>query len=162
MEKYVNELPLVVKNSLKALSDENRQKIMLHLLNEGSKSFMDISKDLNVSKNNLSHHIKTLMRYGLIYNFYNKNRYKDKYSFYELSKLGTKIIINLIDIMNLKIEPKEERIVEDEILGLSVSSDIIFNIQPKALITIFTAGASLSRYSKTPEKFKILTTSEGW
>ena len=83
---------LVVKNSLKALCDENRQDILIYLLKNGSKSFIEISKDLKIPKNNLSHHIKVLMRYALIYNFYNRNEFADKYSFYEISKLGKTII----------------------------------------------------------------------
>ena len=92
LERYINELPLVVRNSIKALSDEKRQSILISLLKNGSRSFTEISEELKISKNNLSHHIKTLMRYGLVYNFYNRNENNDKYSFYEISKLGRKLI----------------------------------------------------------------------
>ena len=100
MEKYVNEIHLLVRNLLKALYDENRQGILIYLLKNGSKSFIKISKDLKIPKNNLSHHIKVLMQYALIYNFYNRNKFVDKYSFYKISKLGKTVITNLI---NLKI-----------------------------------------------------------
>lgn len=97
MEECINEIPLVVRNSLKALSDENRQGILMYLLKTGPRSFTEIRKGLNISKNNLSYHIKNLMRYGLIYNFYSKDEFADKYSFYEISKLGKSIITSLIN-----------------------------------------------------------------
>lgn len=117
MEKCINEIPLVVRNSLKALSDESRQGILIYLLKVGSRSFTEIRKDLNISKNNLSYHIKNLMRYGLIYNFYSKDQFVDKYSFYEISKLGRAIITSLINsITPKKIEEgySSERILEEE------------------------------------------------
>ena len=103
MEKYVNEIPLLVRNSLKALCDENCQGILIYLLKNNSKSFIEISKDLKISKNNLRYHIKVLMQYALIYNFYNKNKFADKYSFYEISKLGKTVITNLINL-NIVLE----------------------------------------------------------
>ncbi len=103
-------MALVVRNSIKALSNEKRQGILIYLLREGSKSFTDITKDLNILKNNLSNHVKILMRYGLIYNFYNKNEFDDKYSFYEISKLGKKILINLLELAKPSME--EENVPE--------------------------------------------------
>lgn len=111
MNEYINEMPLVVRNSIKGVSNENRQGILIYLLKKGPKSFTEISKDLNISKNNLSHHIKILMRYGLTYNFYNRNEFDDKYSFYEISKLGRGLINTLINFINQKT-PKEEECYE--------------------------------------------------
>ena len=108
LERYINELPLVVRNSIKALSDEKRQSILISLLKNGSRSFTEISEELKISKNNLSHHIKILMRYGLVYNFYNRNENNDKYSFYEISKLGRKFIDTLINFLTQKTFKGEE------------------------------------------------------
>ena len=97
MEKYANKIPLVMRNAIKALDNEFRQGIMLYLEKNAPKSFMDISNDLIIPKNKLSHHIKILMRYGLLYNFYNKNEFDDKFSFYELSKIGKRFIQTLLN-----------------------------------------------------------------
>ena len=99
MEKYINEIPLVVRNAIKGLSDEKRQAILIYLLKEGSKSFTEINKELKISKNNLSHHLKVLMQYGLLYNYYNRNEFANNYSFYEVSKLGKKVINNFINLV---------------------------------------------------------------
>ena len=112
MEKYINEIPLVVRNAIKGLSDERRQGILMYLLKEGSKSFTDINKELKISKNNLSHHLKVLLQYGLLYNYYNRNRFANKYSFYEVSKLGKKVINNFINLVTPI--PSEE-------MGLSIN-----------------------------------------
>lgn len=108
MERYINKLPLIVRNSLKALNDEKRQSILIYLLKEGPKSFSEICKDLIISKNNFSHHIKILIRFGLIYNYYNRNEYDDKYSFYEISKLGREFIELLINFLSKKTPKVEE------------------------------------------------------
>jgi len=108
MEKYVNEIPLLVRNSIKALSDDNRQGILIYLEKKGPKSFIEISKELKISKNNLSHHLKILMLYGLIYNFYNRNEFADKYSFYEISKLGKRLIDTLVNFITQKTFKEEE------------------------------------------------------
>jgi DNA-binding HxlR family transcriptional regulator len=118
MEKYINEMPLLVRNMLKGLCDENRQGILIYLLKNGSKSFIEISKDLKISKNNLSHHIKALMRYGLIYNFYDRNEFADKYSFYEISKLGNRMIYSLLNFL-VPIPSKEEEVSQIEVSVLN-------------------------------------------
>lgn len=105
MEKYSNQVPKLLKNSIKALDNEKRQGIMMYLLEKGPKSFMEISNDLKVKKNTLSHHISILMRFGLLYNFYNKNEFNDKYSYYEVSKLGKRIMTSLMSVL---IEKSEE------------------------------------------------------
>lgn len=110
LEKYINEIPLMVRNFLKALNNETRQGIIIYLLRVGSKSFTEMSKDLKLSKNTLSHHIKNLTQHGLIYNFYSRNEFDDKYSFYEISKLGKKLINNLMDFI-IPVSSSEEDVL---------------------------------------------------
>ena len=114
MQKYIEDIPLEIRNAIKALCSETRQAILGFLLNEGAKSFTEISKNLKISKSKLNHHLKTLMRYGMIYNFYNKNEFKDKYSFYETSKLGKTIINNLINSITPLTFRKSEKISIDD------------------------------------------------
>ncbi|MBD3211244.1 MAG: ArsR family transcriptional regulator [Candidatus Lokiarchaeota archaeon] len=97
MNSYRENLPLEIRKALKGLNNNNRQEILMFLLKEDEKSFIEISKALEIQKNNLSHHIKTLMRYGLIYNFYKKNDFNEKYSYYVLSNLGKKILKLLLN-----------------------------------------------------------------
>lgn len=126
MEKHVNEIPLLVRNSIKALCNENRQGILIYLLKNGSKSFIEISKGLKIPKNNLSHHIKVLMRYALIYNFYDRNEFADKYSFYKISKLGKTVISNLFNLMIPLKSDKEEFLFDttiDKVGAENLSSD---------------------------------------
>ena len=127
MERYTNELPLVVRNSIKALNDGKRQSILIYLLKKGSRSFTEICKDLNISKNNLSHHIKILMRYGLVYNFYNRNEYDDKYSFYEISKLGKVIITNLINLV-IPLRSEEEEFLLDTTMDKVITEKFLTDV----------------------------------
>lgn len=97
MQNYIKKIPIEFRNAIKALCDEKRQAILVYLLEEGAKSFIEITNELEISKSNLDHHLKVLMRYGLIYNYYSKDKFSDKYSYYEISKLGNRIINNLIN-----------------------------------------------------------------
>ena len=108
MSKYIEELPLVIRNAIKGLCDEKRQGILIYLKKKGPKSFIDIAKEFDLSKANLSHHLRNLMKTGLIYNFYQKNELNDKYSYYEISKLG-KIIIENLKSMVLSNENRESK-----------------------------------------------------
>jgi DNA-binding HxlR family transcriptional regulator len=94
------EVSLVIRNVIKSLANKNRLNIITYLLNEGSKSFNELHKELKISKPNIAHYVKGLMRYGLIYNFYNANIYNNKHSYYEISKLGRKIMMNLINMVS--------------------------------------------------------------
>ena len=142
MGKYVNKLPLLVRNSIKAFSDENRQDILIFLLKNGSKSFIEISKDLKIPKNNLSYHFKILIRYGLIYNFYKRNEFAEKYSFYEISKLGKRLINNLMNFVK-PVLPKEEdvSIKFKELLTTTETLPDMVSISAKPLI--ITAGSDM-------------------
>ena len=114
MSKYLEELPLIIRNAIKGLCDEKRQGILIYLKNKGPKSFTDITKEFDLSKANLSHHLRNLMKTGLIYNFYKKNKLNDKYSYYEISKLGKIIIENLISMVSLKKKRKSKEMIHKE------------------------------------------------
>ena len=65
---------------------------MKHLVDRGKTRFIDLSKELKVSKKKLRKRIeKKLMRYGLLYNFYTENEFNDEYLWYEASELGAKV-----------------------------------------------------------------------
>ena len=93
------EIHLVIKDAIKALSNENSLRVITYLLNEGAKSFNELHKELNISKPNVAFYVKNLMVSGLIYNFYKANIYNNKHSYYEVSKLGRTIMINLINMV---------------------------------------------------------------
>jgi DNA-binding transcriptional ArsR family regulator len=105
MKNYRKKIPLVIRNAIKGINEKNRQNILIFLLEKGEKSFMEISRALEIQKSNLSHHLKILTRYGLVYNFYKENEYDEKYSYYSISKLGKKFMANLL---NMVIQDKSE------------------------------------------------------
>lgn len=102
--KYSCRIPLVMRNSIEALSHFNRQAIVTYLSEYGSASFPDIQEWFDLEPEVLNHHICILLKYGLIYTSYNKNDFFDKnnnneHVFYELSKLGKKVLNNLMSIL---------------------------------------------------------------
>ena len=74
---YMNELFL--NRKFKALSDHNRQKILLYLTN-GKKSAGDIAKQLSISAPSVSYHLSILRESQLIFSVSSKN-----FIYYELN-----------------------------------------------------------------------------
>ena len=86
-----------ISDSINAVNDDYRQSILGILLKSGSLSFTEIldSMQSKISKQNLAHHLKILLRSGLItqiYSFSDKTNFK---SLYELSIQGKEFIIYL-------------------------------------------------------------------
>lgn len=145
MEEYLNEIPLIVRNAIRALCDESRQGILLFLKINGKKSFTEIYKELNISKNNLSHHIKILMKYGLIYNFFTENKFKNKYSFYELSKIGSAFLDILI---NFPIINKYTQETEDSAKDIPIK---IEHILPSTYLDADNSSVNVAISSNSAE-----------
>ena len=83
------EFPLEIKRVLSALSQENRQNIVMFLIYNNKMSFSDLMKNTNLNSSTLSFHLKTLMQASLIDNLYIKSDNPDKeYSYYELTEFG--------------------------------------------------------------------------
>ncbi|MHA1651181.1 MAG: winged helix-turn-helix domain-containing protein [Candidatus Helarchaeota archaeon] len=112
MEEYLNKIPLGSRNAIEALRNKKRQAIVMYLKEEGPKSFIEISKKFKLKKGILSHHLKILLGYRLIYHFYSKKIDDAKHSYYELSKLGERVIIGLIKLLEPVPSPKHE--IKDE------------------------------------------------
>lgn len=106
MNENKNRIPLVIRNAIKGINDENRQFILDSLMTDGAKSFTTLKNELQLSKSNLSHHLHVLLRYGLIYNFFKEKKTNYEYSYYEISKLGKLIIENLSSIVEV-IKPNK-------------------------------------------------------
>jgi len=67
------------------------------------------------------------MRYGLVYNFYNRNEYDDKYSFYEISKLGKVIITNLINLV-IPLRSEEEELFLDTTMDKAITEKLLTDV----------------------------------
>jgi len=92
LDVFPDEIRMVIK----ALSHEIRQAIMIQLMKNGELSFSELHKRLNISKVKLNNHLKNLFSSGLIDHYYKHELGDPRYSYYSLSKLGKRIINNLI------------------------------------------------------------------
>ncbi len=81
------EFPPEINRVLTALSQKNRQNIVIFLLHNNKMSFSDLMKYTNLKSSTLSFHLKKLMHASLIDNFYIKSGSSDRaYSYYELTE----------------------------------------------------------------------------
>jgi DNA-binding HxlR family transcriptional regulator len=97
--KYYELIPLIIRNSIKGLNNKHRQNILCYLLTKGKTSYTKLQKEIGISKSLLANHLQILMKYALIYNSYNAKHFREEYSFYEISKLGNKILQKLINMV---------------------------------------------------------------
>jgi len=89
MAKYKERIPHETRNILEAMSEPTRQGLAMMLAERGELSFNELlqaARPINAST--LNHHLKVLMKAGLVRNYYRKVEGKDDYSFYQLTELG--------------------------------------------------------------------------
>lgn len=92
-----NQQPGVV---FKALSDENRIRILQHL-QHGAASAGELRRRLHIGQSTLSHHMKVLCDCGLV------NRYKaGKWTHYAISQLGADRAIQTLRTLTTEIAPQ--------------------------------------------------------
>ena len=87
--KYKEKIPQETRSILDALREPTRQGLAMMLAERGKLSFtelLQLAEPMNAST--LNHHLKVLMKAGLVKNHYRKVEGKDDYSFYQLTELG--------------------------------------------------------------------------
>lgn len=88
--EYEEKIPEIRRKIIEALAEASRRTIMMILAGERKglsfKELLDILKPMNTST--LNHHLKILMRAGMVENTYQKSEEKRVYSIYRQSELG--------------------------------------------------------------------------
>ncbi|MHA1315684.1 MAG: winged helix-turn-helix domain-containing protein [Candidatus Helarchaeota archaeon] len=158
LEEYLKKIPLGSRNAIEALRNKKRQAIVMYLKEEGTKSFIDISNKFGFKKGVLSHHLKILVGYRIIYHFYSKKLADDKYSFYELSKLGERVITGFINLLKQNYSPtkheNEAESADDIMIGTHLSNKIPYDwgIPKKTPIKTMTVVPAIT--DATDSEFK--------
>lgn len=133
-ENYFNSVPDDVELILKSLSHNIRFKICINLINRGSLSFSKLIQVLKIDNSKFSNHIKSLEIAGLVQNYYERKEGRRESSFYEMTKLGSNIVTNLIESYNRDFNIKNvDRILLDSL--------------PKEYIDILKAISNKLRFS---------------
>jgi len=89
MARYKERIPHETRSILEAMSEPTRQGLAMMLAERGEFSFNELlqaARPINAST--LNHHLKALIKAGLVRNYYRKVEGKDDYSFYQLTELG--------------------------------------------------------------------------
>lgn len=92
MEQISEEIRLAVKS----LDSPIRQAILVLLKTNVELSFSDIQEELGLDKVKLNFHLKNLFSSALVDHFYRHEVGNPKYSYYSLSRLGKRVLANLI------------------------------------------------------------------
>ena len=93
IEEYEEKIPEIRRKMIEALAEASRRTIMMILMQKKEglsfKELLDILQPINNST--LNHHLKILIRAGMIENTYQKSEQKHVYSIYRASELGEDI-----------------------------------------------------------------------
>ena len=86
----------IIAKTFKALCDETRVSI-IKFLGSQEKCACHISEELNIAQSKLSYHMKILCDSGLI-----ECRFSGKWTYYQISKIGSKNAIDLLKELTSK------------------------------------------------------------
>ena len=92
METLINiskvfEFPLELREAIKGLNNEFRQKILIALYSRSKLSFSDLVNITNIKRNLLPNHLNILVRSFLVDHFYEHNIGDSRYSYYKITKV---------------------------------------------------------------------------
>lgn len=91
-----SKIPQPVRGILDVLSDQSRRAIMVILIEKNELSFKELMGTLGFGPSSLAHHLKELMKAGLLENIYRKSEDKDDYSIYRPTELGHDFMMMLM------------------------------------------------------------------
>lgn len=110
VEKYASEVPIELRNAVKALSDDKKWAVFVALVKEGEKNFNNLKVLFRAHPEELSRVLKSLKSAGLIrkYVFSLEDVGKVQKTFYEPTEFGKAFLESLY----FSIMPKKEIIKE--------------------------------------------------
>jgi DNA-binding HxlR family transcriptional regulator len=87
-EEYAQRWPNEIDEAFKGLNSSLSKGIFVYLLLNGKKTYTELLKDLEIKSNNLSYHLKTLSKSGLISHTYAYEQNRQDHSLYSVSNFG--------------------------------------------------------------------------
>jgi DNA-binding transcriptional ArsR family regulator len=91
--RYREKIPSETRAMLDALAEPTRQALAMLLAEKSELSFRELAQlVLPMNPSTLNHHLKALMKAGLVENHYRKIEGNEDYSFYRLTKLGSEFL----------------------------------------------------------------------
>ncbi len=119
VEKYASEVPIELRNAVKALSDDRKWAVFVVLVKEGEKNFNNLKALFRAHPQELSRILKSLKSAGLIrrYVFSLEDVEKVQKTFYEPTEFGKEFLESLY----FSIMPKKEIIKEVQKMWISTT-----------------------------------------
>ena len=95
VKECANEIPQETRLIIAALDNPIRQAILVLLGEREELSFSEIQKEFSIEKLTLNFHLKKLFSSALIDHYYKHELGNQKYSFYSITPLGSRILASL-------------------------------------------------------------------
>jgi DNA-binding transcriptional ArsR family regulator len=113
-EKYSDEIPQEAVRIIAALDDPLRIAILVLLNKSKEFSFSDIQREFGISKLTLNYHLKNLYSAGLIDHYFRHELGNQKYSYYAVTSLGTRVLNSIVKVLTppslYSSERKEQKV----------------------------------------------------
>lgn len=121
-------MPASLINAIKALDNRIRRDIIFFLMDNGKKSFTEIYKGIDISKQKANNHLQLLNQAGLVKQTIKKVTEGENSNFSSYYK-HTKLTENLINCLFLAINPERYKKVLDLLEACEFEEDIPLSTQ---------------------------------
>lgn len=100
VEEHVSEVPSQLRRAIKTLSEEARLAILIVLLKNGEMTFSELSRAVDMSSSNLTHHLRKLVQAALVENYFQRRQDSEEYSFYKGTVFAEDFARNVLGVLD--------------------------------------------------------------
>jgi DNA-binding transcriptional ArsR family regulator len=100
VDEQISEIPSQLRRAIKALSEDARLAVLVVLLKNGEMTFSELSRALDMSSSNLTHHLKKLIQAALVENYFQRREDTEEYSFYKPTLLAEDFARNMFGVLD--------------------------------------------------------------
>lgn len=100
INNYIEQIPEDFELILKGIGNKFRFNIAFFIVKNGESSFKTISNNFHKKNSLINHHIKILETSGILQNIIKYNNKLREYSYYKITRIGKRIILELISTYN--------------------------------------------------------------
>ena len=116
VEKYANQIPLILRKTFKAFASDNRSAIVIALYENNKRlTFTQLKRTLDIDQRILTDELKRLMGGAIVDHYTEFHESIRGYSYYELTDYGINILKATLNVLSKSYEPVVELGITTEI-----------------------------------------------
>ena len=125
VEKYANQIPLILRKTFKAFASDNRSAIVVALYENNKRlTFTQLKRTLDIDQRILTDELKRLMSGAIVDHYTEFQEGIRGYSYYELNDYGINILKATLNVLSKSYEPIVKFDITTEITTTDYSQPI--------------------------------------